>query len=267
MKMSVPTMGLTTDFKQWKRNFLNFLSLKATYLIPQLAIRQSCVWLNEQAQHYAYTLRLHAASDNKRDDQALNCFSPARSDCANAAGDIMCERLDCMSFARFLSLLDNLMLRHRPGKSLSDYVHFLRRAFDEHNETCHLIDGFAAIHPHSLGLLMLRGISSSGPFGQAKRCVINVFDTDYLMSADEVMASILHLAQNMDEDAGAPSMPAPDTSPLPSLRLSLLVAVRTAAADTTPVDLVAAVASPTRASHVAVSTTSYPPALPRMTPF
>ena len=25
MKMSVPTMGPTTDFKQWKRNFLNFL--------------------------------------------------------------------------------------------------------------------------------------------------------------------------------------------------------------------------------------------------
>jgi hypothetical protein len=34
MKMSVPTMGLNTDFKPWKRNFLNFLSLKAAYLIP-----------------------------------------------------------------------------------------------------------------------------------------------------------------------------------------------------------------------------------------
>jgi hypothetical protein len=29
MKMSVPTMGATADFKRWKRNFLNFLSLKA----------------------------------------------------------------------------------------------------------------------------------------------------------------------------------------------------------------------------------------------
>jgi hypothetical protein len=35
MKMSVPTMGPNTDFKQWKMNFLNFLSLKTTYLIPQ----------------------------------------------------------------------------------------------------------------------------------------------------------------------------------------------------------------------------------------
>jgi hypothetical protein len=34
MKMSVHTMGPTTDFKRWKRNFLNFLSLKAAYLIP-----------------------------------------------------------------------------------------------------------------------------------------------------------------------------------------------------------------------------------------
>jgi hypothetical protein len=55
MKMSVPTVGPTTDFKQWKRNFMSFLFLKATYLIPQLAILESGVWLDEQAQHYAYT--------------------------------------------------------------------------------------------------------------------------------------------------------------------------------------------------------------------
>jgi hypothetical protein len=34
LKMSVPTIWPNTDFKQWKRNFLNFLSLKAAYLIP-----------------------------------------------------------------------------------------------------------------------------------------------------------------------------------------------------------------------------------------
>jgi hypothetical protein len=43
MKMSVPTMGPTTDFKHWKWNFLNFLSIKATHLIPQMAIRDSGV--------------------------------------------------------------------------------------------------------------------------------------------------------------------------------------------------------------------------------
>jgi hypothetical protein len=43
MKMSVPTMGPNSDFEQWKRNFLNSLSLKAAYLIPQLAIRESGV--------------------------------------------------------------------------------------------------------------------------------------------------------------------------------------------------------------------------------
>jgi hypothetical protein len=85
--------------------------------------------------------------------------------------------------------------------------------------------------------------------------VINAFDTYYLMSADEVIANILHITQNMDEDAGAPRMPPPDTSPLPFLRMSLLVAVRTAAEDTTHVDPVAAVASRTSALHVAVWTT------------
>jgi hypothetical protein len=105
MKMSVPTMDPTTDFKQWKRNFLNF---------PQLAIRESGVWLDEQARHYAYTLLLHAASANQRADQAMKCVSPTRPDCATAAWDILCERLDCRSFARSMSLLDNLMLIQRP---------------------------------------------------------------------------------------------------------------------------------------------------------
>jgi hypothetical protein len=70
-------MGPTTDFKQWKRNFLNFLSLKAAYLISQLAIRESGVSLDEQAQHYAYTLLLHAASANQRADEAMKCVSPS----------------------------------------------------------------------------------------------------------------------------------------------------------------------------------------------
>jgi hypothetical protein len=78
----------------------------------------------------------------------------------------MCERLDCRSFARSLSLLDNLMLRQRHNQSLTDYVHFLRQTFDEYNETCQLIGGSAAVHPHNLGLLMLRGVSSSGPSGR-----------------------------------------------------------------------------------------------------
>jgi hypothetical protein len=91
----------------------------------------------------------------------------------------------------------------------------MRQTFDDYTETCQPIDGSTNIHPHNLGLLMLRGISSTGPFGQAKQCVINAFDTDYLMSADEVMANILHLAHNMDEEASASGTPAPDTSPPP----------------------------------------------------
>jgi hypothetical protein len=165
MTMSVPTMGPITDFKQRKRNFLNFFSIKAAYLIPQLAIRDSGVWLDEPAQHYAYTLLLHAATPNQRVDQAMKCVSPARHDCAAAAWDILCERFDRRSFARSLSLLDNLMVRQRSGQSLSDYVHCMRQTFDGYNETCHMVDGSAAIHPHNLGLLMLRGFSNTGPHG------------------------------------------------------------------------------------------------------
>jgi hypothetical protein len=101
-----------------------------------------------------------------------------------------------------LSLLDNLILRHRPGQSHTDYVHFMRQTFDTTTKR----NGSAAIHPHNIGLFMLRGISSNtGSFGKTKQCVINAFDTDYLLSANEVM----------DEEVSAPGTPAPDTSPPP----------------------------------------------------
>jgi hypothetical protein len=64
--------------------------------------------------------------------------------------------------------MDNLMVRQRPQQSLSDYVHYMRQTFDDYNETCQIVDGSAAIHPHNLGMLMLRGTSSTGPYGQAK---------------------------------------------------------------------------------------------------
>jgi hypothetical protein len=161
--------------------------------------------------------------------------------------------------------MDKIMLRQRHGQSLTDYVHFMRQTFDDYNETCLMIYGSAAIHPHNLGLVMLRGISSTGPFGRAKHCVIHAFDTDYMLPADEVMAIILHMAHNMDEEASAPGAPAPCTSPFPSLRLSLPAAVHTSVEDTTHVALVVVAASPTSAAHVAAWTTYYPPALPEMT--
>jgi hypothetical protein len=58
----------------------------------------------------------------------------------------------------------------------------MSQTFDDYKETCQMVDGSAAIHPHNFGLLMLRGISSTGPFGQAKQCVINAFDIDYMLS-------------------------------------------------------------------------------------
>jgi hypothetical protein len=149
MKVSVPTMGPSSDFRQWKLKFLTFMSLKAAYLIPLIAIRESGTWVDEQAQHDAFALLLHAASENKRTDQAVKCVSFARPDCATIAWDIMCERLDCRSFAcsLSLSLLDNLMPRQRPGQSLTDYIYFMRKTSDDYIETCELIDDSAAIHP------------------------------------------------------------------------------------------------------------------------
>jgi hypothetical protein len=197
MKMTVPTMGPNTEFKPLKRNFLTFLSLKAAYLIPQLALRDSGICFDEAAQTYTYCCCMPPVTTS-----ALNKpLSASRPDCATAAWDNMCERLDNRSFARSLSLLDNLMLRQRPGQSLTEYVHFMRQNFDDYNKTCEMIDGSAPINPHNLGLLMLRGISTTCHFGKVKQCVINAFDTNYLLSAEEVMANILHLAQNMDDDA------------------------------------------------------------------
>jgi hypothetical protein len=115
MEMTVPTMGSSTDFKLWKRNFLTFMPLKVAYLIPQLAIGKSDVCMDEAAQNCAYVLLLHDAIENIRVDKAGRCVSAARFDCATADGDILCGRLDGRSFARSLSMLNKLMLRQRPG--------------------------------------------------------------------------------------------------------------------------------------------------------
>jgi hypothetical protein len=210
MTMTVPIMGPNTNFKSWKRNFLTFLSPKAAYPIPQLVIRESGDRLDEVAHTYAYAMLFHATIDNKRDDHVVKCVFSARHGYATAAWDILCERLDSRSFSRSLSLLDNLMLRQRPVQSLTEYVHFMRQTFDDYKETYEMTNGCAAIHPHNLGLLMLCGISSTGHFGQAKQCIIRAFDTNYLLSADEVVASILHMAQNMDKDVHAQGQPALD---------------------------------------------------------
>jgi hypothetical protein len=76
----------------------------------------------------------------------------------------------------------------------------MRQTFNDYNETCEMIDGSATTHPHHMGLLMLRGISTNGPFVHAKKCVINAFDTNYLVYADEVMATLLRLAQFIEEE-------------------------------------------------------------------
>jgi hypothetical protein len=49
--------------------------------------------------------------------------------------------------------------------------------------------------------LLIHGISNTYKLGiVVKQCAMNAFDFNHLMSADEVMASILHMARNMDEE-------------------------------------------------------------------
>jgi hypothetical protein len=98
----------------------------------------------------------------------------------------------------------------------------MRQIFDGYNETYEMIDGVAPIHHHDMGLLVLRGIFSNDPFGQAKQCVINAFDTNYLLSADEVMATILHLARNIEEDFPGADVTIPSGHASPIVHLSLL---------------------------------------------
>jgi hypothetical protein len=122
--------------------------------------------VDKAAPNYAFALLLHIASANKRVDQAVKCISAVLHDCAIVAWGIMCERLDGRSFARSLYMLDNLMLWQRPRQSLTEYVHFMRKSSDDNNASiCEIIGGSAAIYPHHLGLLMLRGISSTGQLG------------------------------------------------------------------------------------------------------
>jgi hypothetical protein len=79
----------------------------------------------------------------------MKVVSPARPDCATTTWDILNERLDSRSFVRSLTLLDNLVLKHRLGQSLTEYVHFMRETFDDYNETCHMIDGLWALRVYA----------------------------------------------------------------------------------------------------------------------
>jgi hypothetical protein len=93
-----------------------------------------------------------------------------------------------------------MMVRQASGQYVFAYVHVVKQCFDELNECLQLKEGYAAIHPHVLALVKIRGLSNVGQYGQAKKCVINAFDTDFILSADRVMGSIIHQVQNLDAD-------------------------------------------------------------------
>jgi hypothetical protein len=87
-----------------------------------------------------------------------------------------------------------MMVRHASGHSVSAYVHVLKQHSEDLNECLQLKDGSAAIHPHVLVHVRIRGLTDVCHYGQAKQCVINDFDTYFIMSAYKVMGSIIHRA-------------------------------------------------------------------------
>jgi hypothetical protein len=87
------------------------------------------------------------------------------------------------------------------------------------------------------------------------------------MSAEQVMAIIFRLAQNMEEDLPRTNMPARVVLPPPYLRLSPLDVGHTVAGATPTVVAAAAVDFQTSAVGVAVSTTSCRRAQPMMMPY
>jgi hypothetical protein len=141
MKANVPVMSPNTEFSQWNNRFPSFMMLKVADPIPQLAMRDFGVYLDESAHNsYAFALLLHVAGGNKRADQEVRCFTATRPDCCVVAWQIVYESPDAWSFARTLALLDSLMLRQRPGQSVTEYVHFMRPTFDDCNKTCQMVD-------------------------------------------------------------------------------------------------------------------------------
>jgi hypothetical protein len=96
--------------------------------------------------------------------------------------------------------MDRMMVRQASRQSVYAYVHVVKQHFDKVSECVQLKDGFATIHPHVVAMVIIRGLSNVGQYGQTKQWVINAFDTDFIMSADRVMGSIIHLAQNLDAD-------------------------------------------------------------------
>mgnify|MGYP003686905983 CR=1 FL=1 len=64
------------------------------------------------------------------------------------------------------------------------------------------------MHPHVLALTSIRGFSTTCQCGQAKQFVINALNIDFIMSVDQVMANILHMALNINvEGSSATSAP------------------------------------------------------------
>jgi hypothetical protein len=138
--------------------------------------------------------------------------------------------------------------------------------FDDYNETCDMRDCSVAIYSLNFGLLMVLAIFCNGHFGHAKQCVIIAFDTNYMLSTDDIMASTLHLHKIWRKNSVALIKLSHLALRHPSPRLWMLAAA--SMADVIKVVVVVAldVDSRTSGMHAAIWTTSCRHVRPRTMP-
>jgi hypothetical protein len=197
------------QFKRWKAAFLNFVRMKLPALIPQLVLHQSRAVIHTKSQDIIQTLPLTCAGDNRRTRQALDMVSASQPDRGAASWHSLCDRLDSQSITLTMRLARQLIRVQRPDESLSDFVHNMRQAHDDMNESCLMDDGHVVMPEQFLSIFMLVGMSLEGPYGQAKQYIVNAFDPTLSLSASEVSQQILRQAYHLDTSAAVVDSTAP----------------------------------------------------------
>jgi hypothetical protein len=100
----------------------------------------------------------------------------------------------------------------RPNESLYDFVHNMRLAYDDMNESCLMTDGPIVMPEHFLNISMLVGMSHEGPYGHAKECIVTAFDPNFTLSAAEVTQQIRRQANHLDTLEAVTNCSAPPAS-------------------------------------------------------
>jgi hypothetical protein len=141
------------EFKRWKAALLNFVRMKMPTLIPQLVLHQYRAVIHTKSQDIILTLLLQCVGDNRRARHALDMVSASQPDRGAASWHSLCDRLDSQSIALAMRMARQLIRVQRPDEFLSDFVHNMRHAYDDLNESCLMADGLVVMPEHYLIIL------------------------------------------------------------------------------------------------------------------